>query len=121
MQIRGLRYPLRCPAVIVTCVAVPELGEVTRRRAVNAVDDKGRVEEQLHPAIMVIVPVAENVCYVADAVALAVAYRLVADVILSAVDDDAVAVVVMYDLTVTSAVGIGPLRHGRDPYRDFAH
>jgi hypothetical protein len=53
---------------------------------------------------MVIMPVAEDISYVADAVALAVAYRLVADVILSAVDDDAVGVVVVDDLTVASAI-----------------
>lgn len=104
MQIRGLRYPLARTAVIVPCITVAEFGKVTRRRAVNAVNDKGRVEEQLHPAIMVIMPVAEDISYVADAVVLAVAYRLVADVILSAIDDDAVGVIVMYDLTVTSAV-----------------
>ena len=70
---------------------------------------------------MVIVPVAEDVCYVADAVALAVAYRLVAEIVLPAVDDDAVGVVVVDDLAVTSAVGIGPLRHGRNPNGYLTH
>ena len=121
MQIRGLRYSLARPAVIITGVRVSQLVEVTRRRAVNAVNDKGRVEEQLHPSVMVIMPVAEDVCYMADAMRLTVTNRLVADVILSAVDDDAVGVIVVDDLTVTSAVGIRTLRHGRDPDGNLTH
>jgi hypothetical protein len=70
---------------------------------------------------VVIVPVTEDVSYVADAVRLAVCYRLVTQEVLSAIDDNAVLVVIMDDLTVTSAVGIRALWYRRNPYRDFAH
>ena len=60
---------------------------------------------------MVIMPVAENISYVADAVRLAVTNCFVSDVILSAVDDDRIVVIVVDDLTVTSAVCVGLLRH----------
>ena len=70
---------------------------------------------------MVIVPVTEDVCDVGDSVTLAVRYRLITQKILSTIDYDAVLVIVMDDLTVTSAVGVGLLRHGRNPYSDLTH
>jgi hypothetical protein len=70
---------------------------------------------------MVIMPVAENISYVADAVRLAVAYRLITQEVFTAIDDNAVLVVIVDDLAIPSAVGVGLLRHGWNPDSNLAH
>ena len=63
----------------------------------------------------------EDVGDMTDAVRLAVCYRLITEEVLSAVNNDAVGVVVVDNLTVTSAVGVRFLRHTGNPYGNLAH
>ena len=111
VQIRGLRNPLTSAGIIIPCITVTEFGQVGGRRTVNLVHDEGRLQKEFHAPVVVIMPVAEDISYVADAVRLAVAYRLVAEIVLSAVDDDRIVVIVVDDLTVTSAIGVRLLWH----------
>ena len=70
---------------------------------------------------MIVVPVTQNIRNVADAVTLAVCYRLITEVIFATINDNAVVIIIMDDLTVTSAVCVGFLRHTGNPYGNLTH